>query len=178
MLRAFGIVSLTYLLAAPASASTVTLFSDDFESPAYTLGTVSTNQHDPSTWQGGWNGVFASATISDDFAHTGTQSMRTNGSLSGAVKAIPNAGSGFELNNAQDWWVQAWVRVNSGSSGAQIALANGLGGCPLFRSADPACPTRTRALSTSRVSLRSDRRRSTSGCSSSCSTPLRWARAW
>ena len=90
--------------------------------------------------------IFAS--IVNDQAHSGTQSMRTTADTRPMNKAldpfnhdlnadpIPHEypfADGFSIGGATDWWVQAWVSIPTGSSGATMTLRNGLGDCPLLQ---------------------------------------------
>ena len=136
-IHAIAFQALCCLLAAgPAAAVTVTTFSSDFESPTFSPGIVAINGV-TGTGQGGWGGynsvlvnnqlIFAS--IVNDQAHTGTQSMRTTGDTRTINKALdpynhnlvddpnpheyPNADF-FSIGSSIDWWVQAWVRIPSG----------------------------------------------------------------
>jgi hypothetical protein len=136
-----------------AQATTITTLSSDFESPTFTVGPVGGNP--PYTpGQGGWggyNGIIVDsqllvARISDEQAHSGTQSLRTVADTRTLVKALdpsqgeyPSAGF-FSINNAVDWWVQAWVRINPGGS-ALMTLVNGLGSCPLLQIASTGVPS-------------------------------------
>jgi hypothetical protein len=133
---AFRGVAASVLLAAaigPASAATL---SDDFESPAYTVGPIGGNP--PYTQgQGGWGG-FGTYTITTAFAHGGTQSLLTSGT--GSLYKALDSGNPFDITYGNDWWVQGWVRVTSGGSGATLAVANGLGGCPLIALSGNATP--------------------------------------
>lgn len=140
---------------APALAATVFTLDHDFESPAFTIGNIS---NDPNaTGQGGWGGWNATldennacclrARITDERAHTGTQSMRTTSDTRTINKALDAEGTapyntdssgeypfhsgGFTLHPSYDWWVQAFVWINPGGA-ARMTLANGLGGCPLL----------------------------------------------
>lgn len=139
------------LLAGPALASTIITLNSDFESPTFTVGNIA---NDPNaTGQGGWggfnavieNGQLVQARIVDDKARTGTQSLRTTSDTRVIGKALdangignPNSGGeypfhsgGFSINNATDWWVQAWVWINPGAA-VRFTLFSGLGGCPLL----------------------------------------------
>lgn len=145
---------LALLLAGGASATTVTL-DVDFES--FTTGSVA--------GQYGW-GIFSPSfpeTITTAQAHGGsTRSLYTgmpdpyNQPLgSGATKALDAASQGeyptssvtFPTGYASDWWVQAWVRVESGGTGARLMintwgwyLAISGTGTPTVESAIPATP--------------------------------------
>lgn len=137
-------IALACLMAATASATTVTTMSSNFESPVFTVGDVGGNpQYSPG--QGGWGGYNATvvgsqvvyASISDQQAYSGTQSLLTVDDSRTLVKALdtstgeyPSAGP-FELGPGSDWWVQARLFINPGGS-AVMTLANGLGGCPLL----------------------------------------------
>jgi hypothetical protein len=135
-------MALALLCAGPAVATTVTLDSN-FDS--LTVGAVGGNPGF-TAGQGGWGGYHA-ASISNTYAHSGSQSLKTSpitipsfGYLGSTInKALdatvsgeyPTAGA-FTINNAVDWWVQAWVRINAGGS-AFMTLSNGLGSCPLLQ---------------------------------------------
>jgi hypothetical protein len=121
---------------ATLTASAATTLQTDFESPAFSPGPIGGNPGF-TPGQGGWGG-FNPGSISTDFAHSGTQSLHTIQGASGAMKALDASVSGdypyggaFHIGASFDWWVQAWVRVESGG-GAQMTLVNGLGGCPLI----------------------------------------------
>lgn len=133
-----------------ASAATVTTLDVDFED--LTVGLVGGNPlYTPG--QGGWGGYNAVqvgntivfAAISDQQAHTGTQSLKTVADSRTLLKALDPSqgeypyGQPFSINNAVDWWVQAWVRINPGGS-ALMTLNNGLGTCPLLRIASTGVP--------------------------------------
>jgi hypothetical protein len=138
----------------PAGAVSVTTMSSDFESPTFAVGVVSPNP--ASTGQGGWGGYnsvlgnnnqLIQASIASDQAHSGTQSMRTtydtrtmNKALDPSQGEYPFAGF-FSINNATDWWVQAWVRMPSGSTGVLMTLFNALGGCPLVQISGAGVPS-------------------------------------
>lgn len=128
-----------------AAATTVTTLSVDFESPTYSVGAIGGNPP-YSAGQGGWGGYNAiivnsqivSARISNEQAHSGTQALRTVADTRLLLKALnpslgeyPAAGF-FSINNAVDWWIQAWVRITPGAS-ITMALVNGLGSCPLLQ---------------------------------------------
>jgi len=143
------------LFSLQASATTVTL-DVGFESPAFNVGSVA--------GQGGW-GIFSPSfpeSISTAQAHAGMQSLYTGmpdpynqPPGSGATKALDAANQGeypfssvtFPTGYASDWWVQAWVRVESGGTGARMML-NTWGwylaisgtGTPILESAIPATP--------------------------------------
>jgi hypothetical protein len=145
------------LAASSASAATLVTLDADFESPTFTIGNIA---NDPNaTGQGGWGGYNAildennacclRARITDERAHTGTQSMRTTSDtrvIQKALDANPQPGDpnylssggeypfhsgGFTLHPSFDWWVQAFVWINPGGA-AGMTLVNGLGGCPLL----------------------------------------------
>ena len=127
----------SWLLGLALSAMAGTVFASttlytDFESPFFTPGAIGNTCC--AAGQGGWAGP---ATVTTAQAHSGTQSLLTNGTTT--IKALdpsqgdwPVAGF-FSIPYASDWWAQAYVYVNSGGSGATFALVNGLGGCPLFQ---------------------------------------------
>jgi len=143
------------LFSSPVSATTVTL-DTGFEAPTFNVGSVA--------GQGGW-GIFSPSfpeSVSTAQAHGGAQSLYTgmpdpyNQPLgSGATKALDAASQGeypsssvtFPTGYASDWWVQAWVRVESGGTGARMRL-NPWGwylaisgtGTPTVESAIPAQP--------------------------------------
>ena len=125
---------LLVLAIGPATASTT--FSDDFESPTYTVGPIGGNPP-YSPGQGGWGG-FGTYAITTAFAHGGTQSLLTSGT--GSVAKYLNSGNPFEIGYGSDWWLQAFVRVTSGGNGATLSLANALGGCPLIQLSGGATP--------------------------------------
>lgn len=144
-------------LGTPAQAATLITLDANFESPTFTVGDIATNPL--ATGQGGWGGYNAildennacclRARITDERAHTGTQSMLTTRDTRVIQKALdanpqpgsPNYGSsggeypfhsgGFSLHPSFDWWVQAFVWINPGGA-ARMTLLNGLGGCPLL----------------------------------------------
>lgn len=149
---------LTWLLAAaPSMAATLITLDSNFEAPTFTIGDIATDPN--ATGQGGWGGYNSildennacclRARITDDIAHTGTQSMLTTRDTRVIQKALdanpqpgsPNYGSsggeypfhsgGFSLHPSYDWWVQAFVWINPGGA-ARMTLLNGLGGCPLL----------------------------------------------
>lgn len=143
------------LAAGPVAATTVITTSSDFESPTFSPGIVAVNGV-TGTGQGGWGGYnsvlvnnqLVMASIVNDQAHSGTQSMRTTFDTRPMNKALdpynhdlnadPSAHEYpfpdfFTINNAVDWWVQAWVRIPSGSAGVTMTLLSGLGGCPLLQ---------------------------------------------
>lgn len=154
-------VILTGLLAASpamvASAATVTTLSVGFESPAYVVGAIGGNPP-YSAGQGGWGG-YSPGSISDAQAFSGTQSLRSGGSLTtGATHSLdpatqgdyPSASVTFPTGYASDWWLQARVRVDSGGVGARLAIPtwgwyleiSGTG-TPSFESAFPGQPPAT-----------------------------------
>ena len=111
-----------------ADATTITM-STGFESPVFSVGPIGGNP--PFTQgQGGWGG-FNAASISNAQAHSGTQSLKTSNNTSGLGKALDPSAADFSVYYGQDWFVQAWVRINTGGS-IDMALVNGLGGCPLL----------------------------------------------
>lgn len=114
---------------AVTQAATVTTLTVGFESPDFAIGAIGGNPP-YSAGQGGWGGYSAGA-ISDAQAHGGTQSLRSGGSLTlGATHSLdpanqgdyPSASVTFPTGYASDWWVQAWVRVDSGGAGARLAM--------------------------------------------------------
>jgi hypothetical protein len=118
--------------AGAASAATTTTLAVDFESPLFTPGAIGNTCC--AAGQGGFAGP---ATVTTAQSHSGSQSLLTTGTTT--VKALdptqgewPVAGF-FQIPYASDWWAQAFVRVNSGGSGATFALSNSLGGCPLLQ---------------------------------------------
>lgn len=124
-------------MAGTTSAST-TLYTD-FESPVFTPGAIGGNCC--GAGQGGWAG---SGTVTTAQAHSGSQSVLTSGN--NIVKALdpsqgeyPFAGF-FDFPTTSDWWVQAYVYVNSGGGGATMTLYNSLGGCPLIQISGNATP--------------------------------------
>jgi len=153
----------TLFVATPSMAATLVTLHSDFESPTFSTtanGGTGNIANDPNaTGQGGWGGWNAildenggcclRARITDERAHTGTQSMlttRDSRTINKALDANPQPGSpnygnsggeypfhsgGFTINSAYDWWVQAYVWINPGAS-AGMTLVNGLGGCPLL----------------------------------------------
>jgi hypothetical protein len=148
--------SLAGLVAAvPAGAATVITLDSDFESPTFTVGDIATDPN--ATGQGGWGGYNAildennacclRARVTDERAHTGTQSMRTTSDTRTINKALDAEGTapyntdssgeypfhtgGFTLHPTYDWWVQAFVWINPGGA-ARMTMVNGLGGCPLL----------------------------------------------
>lgn len=146
-----GILGFVFV-AGQAAATTITL-SSDFESPTFSIGNIA---NDPNaTGQGGWGGYnsviensqLVRARITDERAHTGTQSLRTTSDVRTINKALdvdgtepynPSSGGeypfhsgGFTLYPGYDWWVQAWVWINPGAS-ARFTLSNGLGSCPIL----------------------------------------------
>ncbi|MDL1881983.1 hypothetical protein FBQ88_13235, partial [Gammaproteobacteria bacterium PRO2] len=154
-------VILTGLLAASpamvASAATITTLSVGFEGPAYVVGAIG-GSPPYSAGQGGWGG-YSPGSISDAQAFSGTQSLRSGGSLAtGATHSLdpatqgdyPSASITFPTGYASDWWVQARVRVDSGGVGARLAMPtwgwyleiSGTG-TPSFESAIPGQPPAT-----------------------------------
>jgi hypothetical protein len=148
---------LALFLAGATSATTVTL-DEGFET--FTVGSVG--------GQNGW-GIFSPSfpeTITTAQAHgAGTKSLYTgmpdpyNQPLgSGATKALDAATQGefpgssvtFPTGYASDWWVRAWVRVESGGTGARMMIStwgwylsiSGTG-TPTAESAIPATPPAT-----------------------------------
>lgn len=144
---------LALFLADAASATTVTL-DVDFESPTFTVGPIGGNPL-YSAGQGGW-GYYAPGSIVDTEAHGGTQSLRAGGVITyGATTTLDPATQGvyptnvvnFPTGYASDWWVQAWVRVDSGGDGARLSLPTwgwylqiAGNGTPTFESASPGGP--------------------------------------
>lgn len=139
-----------------ASATTVTL-DVDFESPTFTVGPIGGNP--PYTaGQGGW-GYYSPGSIVDTEAHGGAQSLRAGGVIThGATKSLDPATQGeyptnvvnFPTGYASDWWVQAWVRVDSGGVGARMSLPTWGwyleitgNGTPTFESVMPGQPPAT-----------------------------------
>lgn len=145
---------LALFLAGAAPATTVTL-SEGFES--FSTG--------PVGGQNGW-GIFSPSfpeSVTTAQAHGGsTKSLYTgmpdpfNQPLgAGATKALDAANQGeypfssvtFPTGYASDWWVQAWVRVESGGTGARLMINTwgwylGISGTgtPTVESAIPATP--------------------------------------
>lgn len=116
------------LVTGQALAATITTLNVNFESPAFTTGPIGGNPGF-SAGQGGWGGDASS--ISTAQAHSGTQSLRSGGTLiTGATHSLdpatqgnyPVAGVTFGTSYNTDWWVQAWVRVASGGVGAQLSI--------------------------------------------------------
>jgi len=143
------------LFSSQVSATTVTL-DVGFENPTFNVGSVA--------GQGGW-GIFSPSfpeSVSTAQAHGGTQSLYTgmpdpyNQPVgAGATKALDAASQGeypsssvtFPTSYASDWWVQAWVRVASGGTGARMMintwgwyLAISGTGTPTVESSIPAQP--------------------------------------
>ena len=125
------------ILAHHADATTTETLSVDFESPAFAVGPTG-GVPGFSAGQGGWGG-FNGASISNAQAHGVTQSLRTGSFAQGdLLKALDPSlgeypvGGFFSIGYAQDWWVQAWVRIDPGSDVA-LDLLNGLGTCPLLQ---------------------------------------------
>ena len=133
---AANVAAIVMAAATPTFAATIT-FSTDFESPTYAPGPVLTQDPRFAVGQGGWGGYNAGE-ISTDFAHSGTQSLKTtwvpggqspNHALdaSGSFPSYPE----FVIGYANDWWVQAWARITGGGGGVAMSLGNAFGSCPL-----------------------------------------------
>lgn len=142
------------LVAAGASAATVTTLLSDFESPTFVVGDIGGNPP-YSAGQGGWGGFnsviqdgqLLRARIVDDRAFSGAQSLRTTSDGRTINKALdatgtdpynsasggewPSHSGGFTLHSGYDWWVRARVWINPGAS-ARFSLLSGLGGCPIL----------------------------------------------
>lgn len=118
-------------LCAPAAQATTVTLNDDFEQASgYTLGSIGGNPNAGIAGQGGWIG-YGYAEITDEQAHSGAQSLKI-WSSSGFSKLLDSTSQdrSFNIGYANDWWVQGWMYIPSGSAAA-MTLANGLGGCPL-----------------------------------------------
>lgn len=117
-------------MVAAGTASAAATLNVDFESPAFSVGAIGGNCC--VAGQGGWIGGSVSATT----AHSGTQSLLTTTNSDKALDPsqgdYPFAGF-FDIPYSTDWWVQAWVNVTPGGSGARMTVYNALGGCPLMQ---------------------------------------------
>lgn len=121
----FGLATVTAGTASAASTLNV-----DFESPTFSVGAIGGTCC--VAGQDGWIGGAVSAAT----AHSGTQSLQTTTSSDKALD--PNQGEWpqagfFNIPYSTDWWVQAWVNVTPGGSGARMTVYNTLGGCPLMQ---------------------------------------------
>jgi hypothetical protein len=140
------------LCATQAPAATVTTLSVDFEAPAFAVGAIGGNP-DYTAGQGGW-GHYAAGSISDAQAFSGTQSLLSGGVVTiGATHSLDPATQGDyplapnTFPTGGDWWVQAWVWVESGGVGARLHVTPwgwylGISGTgtPIVESAIPGVP--------------------------------------
>ncbi len=127
--RRFTTTACAILSLGASGAFGATTYATGFDGPLYTLG----NLHG----QDGWTVAFSTATVTDERAFSGTQSILVASTATLGInyqgpthRLDPNAEDTlFPINAGLQWWMQAMIYIpSSGGSGA----AMNMGGCPLF----------------------------------------------